>query len=80
MYMSILFMRELLPDEDGYTEQELKLTKNIQEIKKYNVFQILERNLNHKVYFILKLIKGHRSSLNNNSIDSIFGWISLVKR
>jgi hypothetical protein len=42
-------MRELLPDEDGYTEQELKLTKNIQEIKKYNVFQILERNLNHKV-------------------------------
>ncbi len=38
MYMSILFMREVLPENYGYNMEEQKLLKNIQAIQENNVF------------------------------------------
>ncbi len=46
-------MRDLLPEEDGYQEQEIRLLRNIEEIKNTKSFEIFERNPNHKVKILI---------------------------
>ena len=49
MYLSILFMRYLVEDEDGYQQQEEIIRANLQLFQQMNGEAILLSNLKHQV-------------------------------
>jgi hypothetical protein len=55
IYLSILFMRDLNSDETGYDDQETRIQKCIDDLKKLKSFQVFERNLNHAVLFLIRI-------------------------
>ena len=51
MYLSILFMKDLLEGEDGFMHQQTQIDSYYQIIKKKNICKVFNNNLNHKVVF-----------------------------